>query len=74
MYQVTAIYEDSEVGYGEGEGLDYAIEDCIDSIPQIYKDCADRQQVALVIRHESGVTNNCYVSKTTWQDIEIAVN
>ena len=37
MYQVTAIYQDSEVGYGEGEGLDYAIQDCIESIPSIFE-------------------------------------
>ena len=37
MYQVTAIYEDSEVGYGEGEGLDYAIQDCIESVPLIFE-------------------------------------
>ena len=36
MYQVTAIYQDSEIGYGEGEGLDYAIQDCIESIPSIF--------------------------------------
>lgn len=37
MYQVTAIYEDSEVGYGEGEGLDYAIQDCIESVPLLFE-------------------------------------
>jgi hypothetical protein len=37
MIQVTAIYQDSEVGYGEGESLNYAIDDCIESIPSIFE-------------------------------------
>ena len=37
MYQVTAIYEDSEIGYGEGEGLDYAIQDCGASISPMFE-------------------------------------
>ena len=36
MYTVTAIYQDSEIGYGEGEGYDYAMRDCIDSIDSQY--------------------------------------
>jgi len=38
MYQVTAIFEGCEIGYGEGESGSYAIEDCIDSIDNIYCD------------------------------------
>jgi hypothetical protein len=41
MYQVTAIYQGSEVGYGEGEGLAYAKQDAIDSIPSIYEPVLD---------------------------------
>ncbi len=37
MYQVTAIYDGSEIGYGEGEGLHYAIDDCTASIPSIFE-------------------------------------
>ena len=37
MIQVTAIYQNSEVGYGEGESLNYAIEDCVLSIPSIFE-------------------------------------
>lgn len=37
MYQVTAVYEDCEVGYGEGEGLAYAIEECIENIDTFYR-------------------------------------
>lgn len=35
--QVTAIYLGSEIGYGEGEGLDYAIADCAASISPMYE-------------------------------------
>jgi hypothetical protein len=38
MIQVTAIYQNGEIGYGEGEGLNYAIEDCGASIPAIFED------------------------------------
>lgn len=37
MIQVTAIYDGSEIGYGEGEGLHYAIDDCAASIPSIFE-------------------------------------
>lgn len=45
MYQVTAIFDDSEIGYGEGESLKYALEDCGASIPSIYENA----QVELLI-------------------------
>jgi len=38
MIQVTAIYQNGEIGYGEGEGLEYAIADCAASIPSIFED------------------------------------
>jgi hypothetical protein len=34
--QVTAIYQGCEIGFGEGESLDYAIEECIESIDSMY--------------------------------------
>ena len=37
VIQVTAIYQNSEIGYGEGEGLDYAIEDCAASISPMFE-------------------------------------
>jgi hypothetical protein len=37
MNQVTAIYQNGEIGYGEGEGLDYAIEECLASISPIFE-------------------------------------
>lgn len=37
MNQVTAIYQNSEIGYGEGEGLEYAIEECMASISPMFE-------------------------------------
>jgi hypothetical protein len=37
MYQVTAIYQNSEIGYGEGEGLEYAIEDCFEYVSPMFE-------------------------------------
>lgn len=45
MYQITAIYQDSEIGYGEGESLKYALEDCGTSISSMY----ENEQVELLI-------------------------
>jgi hypothetical protein len=42
MYQVTAIYQECEIGYGEGEGLDYAKQEALDSIPSIYAPILDQ--------------------------------
>ena len=35
-YQVTAVYDGGEIGYGEGEALSYAKQDCYESIPPIF--------------------------------------
>ncbi len=37
MIQVTAIYQNGEIGYGEGEYADYAIEDCVASISPMFE-------------------------------------
>lgn len=37
MIQVTAIYQNGEIGYGEGESIAYAIDDCAASIPAIFE-------------------------------------
>jgi hypothetical protein len=52
MYQVTAIYGDSEIGFGEGEGLLYAIDDCAASIPSIF----EHEKVVLSVL-KNGVLN-----------------
>ena len=38
--QVTAIYQGSEIGFGQGHGSVYAVEECIDSIDSMYIDNA----------------------------------
>ena len=38
MFQVTAIYQDCEVGYGEADSLQYAIEECALSIDGFYRE------------------------------------
>ena len=35
-YQVTAVYDDAEIGYGEGEALSYAKQECRESIPLMF--------------------------------------
>ncbi len=52
-YEVTAVYQDAEIGYGEGESDSYAVQDCIDSIPAIYTDCA-RDDIRLIVRYSTG--------------------
>ena len=52
MYQVTAIYQGSEIGYGEGEGIDYAIEECLESIPEIFH--VVKEEIELSILHPNG--------------------
>ena len=42
MYQVTAVYQGAEIGYGEGERLSYAKQEAIDSIPSIYLTVLDQ--------------------------------
>lgn len=36
MYQVTAIYQGAEIGYGEGNCYEYAATECSESVPDIY--------------------------------------
>jgi hypothetical protein len=67
VYQVTAIYEDAEIGYGEGEGLVYGIEDCLDSVPTIFhRSIFDGEvspsEVQLSIINEEGVKFMIYLS------------
>jgi hypothetical protein len=55
MYQVTAIFMDSEIGYGEGESGSYAIEDCIESIDNIYMQ--EKLIISLHVLSNSNVNN-----------------
>ena len=53
MYQVTAIYYGSEIGYGEGDSFDYALEECIESMDAIYGSFSECEEI--IIRwHEEG--------------------
>ena len=36
MYQVTAIYDDAEVGYGESDIYEDAVREAAESVPSIY--------------------------------------
>jgi hypothetical protein len=53
MYQVTALYMDCELAYGEGESVPFAVEDCIDSIPDMYKELAEDVMIRVI--GESGM-------------------
>lgn len=35
-FQVTAIYMDAEVGYGEGDSYEWAANECAESVESIY--------------------------------------
>ena len=54
MYQVTAIFQDSEIGYGEGEGLDYATDECLASIPDIFNYGAAPEEIDLLVIYPNG--------------------
>ena len=67
MYQVTAIYEDAEIGYGEGEGLSYGIEECLDSVPSVFhRSIFDGEiapsKVQLSIINQEGIKFMIYLS------------
>ena len=47
MYQVTAIYGDEEVGYGEGETYEWAASECAESVSEMYP----ASEVLLVCTH-----------------------
>ena len=68
MYTATAIYEGAEIGFGEGYSDSYAVEECIDSIPSIFKDMA-REDIVLFVRDSSGIV---YVNNLL--QYEIATN
>lgn len=53
MYTAQATYQNDEIGFGEGMSDHYAVEECIESIPQIYKD-AGASQIRLIVRRADG--------------------
>ena len=48
VYQVTAVWDDCEIGYGEGETLNYAKQECLDSIESIYSSL-DKSEIKFII-------------------------
>ena len=50
MYQVTALYQDAEVGYGEGDSYEWAARECADSVEWMYP----ASDVVLVCTHNVG--------------------
>ena len=52
-YTVTAIYQDSEIGYGEGQHDGFAVEECIESIPGIFRE-SDPAGIRLIVRRSTG--------------------
>ena len=49
MIQVTAIYQGSEIAYGEGESNIYAIEECIDSVSTMFLN--DMENIQLIVKN-----------------------
>lgn len=48
MYQITALYYDAEVSYGEGESQDYAMQECVEAIPSTYESVRDQITFSVV--------------------------
>jgi hypothetical protein len=38
MYRVTILFDDAEIGFGEGESAEYAMQEAVESVPSIYAD------------------------------------
>ena len=49
MFTVTAVYQGCEIGFGEGESYDYAMNDAIDSIDSQYKEFCSNEIVLRAI-------------------------
>lgn len=52
MYQVTAIYQNCEIGYGEGEGLAYAKQECVDSVSRFYDPVMDQLEFIVIANED----------------------
>ena len=48
MFQVTIVYQGSEIGYGEGERLSYAKQDALDSVPSFYDSVIDSVEFIII--------------------------
>ena len=52
MYQVTAVYMDSEIGYGEGMNLEYAKQECLDSVGSFYDPVMDQLEFIVIANED----------------------
>ena len=52
-YTATAIFQDAEIGYGEGESDAYAVDECVDSIDGFFK-LYSGNDIRLVVRRPTG--------------------
>jgi hypothetical protein len=57
---VTAIINGCEIGFGQGDAAQYAIEECMDSIDPIYLDSGIIDDVELVFSDVRGSTHPKY--------------
>lgn len=62
MYQVTAIYQDCEVGYGEADSLQYAIEECVLSIDGFYRELGPEDFTMIMLGNGCRVEVNAGLS------------
>lgn len=69
MYTATAIYQGSEIGFGEGYGDAYAVEECVDSIELIYKQCANPSEIRLIVRRDD-TGDVAYVTSLTQYSVD----
>lgn len=58
MFQVTAIYQDCEVGYGEADSLQYALEECALSIDGFYRELGPEDFSLLMLGNGARVEVN----------------
>ena len=64
MYQVTAIFDDCEVGYGEAESLDYAVEECAFSVESFYASLPAHSFRLLVLRDGEKMVIDASIRRT----------
>ena len=67
MFTVTAICNGMEVGHGEGEGYQYAMEEAVESIP---KGLFEVDDVVLVARNDDGMTVETQLRAWYWANVQ----
>lgn len=64
MFQVTAIYQDCEVGYGESDSLQYAIEECAFNVDSFYAPLPAHSFSLIVLRDGEKVVIDASIRRT----------